>query len=145
MSEIFNAASHLGLQHYYHYTSRSQLHAPFSAQTDAEIASEVTIDPWGTKERKRPWWGVCVSSWYVIYYQWFPSSGKEPSKIPDWIFQTAMTVYLGFKIFFKFYVRKLDEKAENIPSSLEYWYKWSTDLLNIPPTLMALHGLGVLW
>lgn len=49
----FNAASHLGLKHCHHYSSRSQLHAPFSAQTDAEMACEATIDPWERKGSKR--------------------------------------------------------------------------------------------
>lgn len=31
-----------------------------------------------------------------------------------------MTVYVGFLIFFTFHVCKLDEKDENVPSSLEH-------------------------
>lgn len=41
----FSAASHLGLKHHRHYSSRSQVHTPFSAQTDTEMACEITIDP----------------------------------------------------------------------------------------------------
>lgn len=130
----FSAASHLGLKHHRHYSSRSQVHTPFSAQT----LKWPVNNHWPSGGGKR---GRGLARLFVFLHDMLYISSDFLSlekNIMEFLTEFSMMQwqYISKLFHFKFHVHKLDEKDENVPFSLEHWYKWSTDLLNIPPTFM---------